>query len=42
MKIHNWFGFKPKEEKQMISVDVPQELYEQKEVKMDSKKKEEQ
>jgi hypothetical protein len=41
MRIHNWFGFKPKEEKQMIPVDVPQELSEQKEEKMESTQKEE-
>ena len=41
MKIHNWFGFKPKEEKRMIPVDVPQELSEQKDEKMDSTQKEE-
>ena len=41
MKIHNWFGFNPKEEKRMIPVDVPQELSEQKEEKMDSTQKEE-
>ena len=41
MKIHNWFGFKPKEEKRMIPVDVPQELSEQKEEKMESTQKEE-
>ena len=41
MKIHNWFGFNPKEEKRMIPVDVPQELSEQKEEKMESTQKEE-
>ena len=40
MRIHNWFVSKPKEEKQVIPVEAPQEISEQDEEKVDAAQKE--